>query len=80
MLVVLGGAVLALVVGLVRAKSLVKTPTLLWNAMLVPIGFSLMDGGAAALGIATVIVAVATFVVALPLPRYDVDVEDGAAL
>lgn len=80
MLVVLGGAVLALVVGLVRAKSLAKTPTLLWNAMLVPIGFSLMDGGAAALGIATVIVAVVTFVVALPLPRYDVDVEDGAAL
>lgn len=80
MLVVLGGAVLALVVALVQEKALAKTPTLLWNGMLVPIGFSLMDGGAKALGIATVVVAAASFLVTLPLPRYEADDEDGAAL
>lgn len=73
MLLVLAACVAVVVVGLLRQRSLAKTPTLLWNGMLVPIGLALYDGGATSLGIGTVVVAVLTFVVALFLPRYDVE-------
>lgn len=73
MLLVLAVCVAVVVVGLVRRRSLAKTPTLLWNGMLVPIGLALFDGGAKAVGIGTMVVAVLTFAVALVLPRYDVE-------
>lgn len=78
MLVVLGLGVGGLVVALVRQRSLAKTPTLLWNGMLVPIGLSLFDGGAEVLGAGAVVVAVLTFVVTLLIPRYEVDESDVA--
>lgn len=70
MLLVLAVGVLLLAVNLLRRRRLARTPTLLWNGMLVPVGFSLMTGGAGALGVTTLIVAVATFVAALAVPSY----------
>lgn len=76
MLVVLAIGVGLLAVNLWRRRSLAKTPTLLWHALLVPVGFSLVTGGAQVLGILTLVVAVATFVVTLRLPRYELDGQD----
>lgn len=76
MLIVLAVGVGLLSVNLLRRRSLAKTPTLLWHALLVPVGFSLMTGGAKVLGILTLVVAVATFVVTLRLPRYELDEQD----
>lgn len=79
-LVVLAAGVALLAVNLLRHKSLAKTPTLLWNGMLVPVSFSLMSGGAKLLGTATLVVAVVTFVAALTLPRFDPDEDEADAV
>lgn len=75
-LVVLAIGVGLLSFNLLRRKSLAKTPTILWNGLLVPVAFSLMNGGAKLLGIATLVVAAVTFFAALTLPRFDPDEED----
>lgn len=75
-LLVLAVGVGTLSLNLVRRKSLAKTPTVLWNALLVPVSFSLMSGGASTFGVATLAVAVVTFVAALTLPRFDPDDEE----
>ncbi|MDE9367747.1 hypothetical protein PZ938_19185 [Luteipulveratus sp. YIM 133132] len=62
-----GAAVLAL--ALYRGKAPARTPTLVWNALLVPVGFSLMGGGAPAVGLAVLLVAAATIIAALLIPR-----------
>ena len=67
-----------LTLNLARAKSLAKTPTLLWNGMMVAVGLNLVQGGAAAVGYALIAVAIAVFVAALTLPRYDVAGDDQA--
>lgn len=61
---------------LLRRRSLAKTPTLLWNAMLIPVGVNLVGGGAPGYGYAVVAVAAVTFLAALSLPRYDLDETD----
>ncbi|GAA1552785.1 MULTISPECIES: hypothetical protein [Dermacoccus] len=77
-LVVLAAGVALLAINLLRHKSLAKTPTLLWNGMLVPVSFSLISGGAKLFGVATLVVAVVSFVAALTLPRFDPDEDDEA--
>lgn len=77
-LVLLGLGVAALAWNLFRLKSLAKTPTLLWNGMLVPVAFNLIGGGAKGFGYTTLAVAVLTFITALLIPRYEADEEDGS--
>lgn len=77
-LLLLAVGVLVLAANLLRRKALAKTPTLLWNVMLVPVGWNLYQGGAKALGVATIAVAVVTIVAALGIPRYELEDEPGA--
>lgn len=78
MLLVLAAAVALVVVGLWRRRSVAKTPALLWNGMLIPVAFSLFDGGAHLVGAATGVIAAVSFAAALVLPRYLPDAEDPA--
>lgn len=80
-LLVLAVGVGLLTLNLLRRKSLAKTPTVLWNGLLVPVAFSLMSGGAKAFGAVTLAVAVVTFFAALSLPRFEpADEENDRAL
>jgi len=54
-------------------KSLAKTPTLLWNGILLLVGLSLSTAGAPVLGIGIMIVAVIGFLVGLRVPRMELD-------
>lgn len=58
---------------LFRHQSLAKTPTLLWNVMLLPVAYSLGTGGAPLWGVATAVVAAITLVAAVLVPRYELD-------
>lgn len=64
-LVVLAGCVAALAWFLWQRRTAARTPTLLWNALLVPIGFTVGDGGAPWMGWLIVGWAVVTFGAAL---------------
>lgn len=72
-LLVLGFGVGFLALNLLRHKSLAKTPTLLWNAILFLLSFSLIQGGAPLVGAATIVVSVVTFIAALLVPRFELD-------
>lgn len=59
-LFVVGAAGLLVVArGLLHAARWARTPTLVWNALLVPIAWNLMDGGQPAWALAVAIVALA---------------------
>ncbi len=64
-LVVLAGCVAALAWMLSKRRAAGRTPTLLWNALLIPAGFTVGDGGAPWLGWLLVGVAFLTFGAAL---------------
>ena len=46
-----------------------RTPTLVWNALLVPVGIQLLGAGLTAVGAAVLVAAVASVVLALVAPR-----------
>lgn len=75
-----GATVLALAVccglmtlGFWRERSLARTPSLLWNALGVIVGFTLATNGAPTVGVVVIIAALATFVATLRVPSYDLD-------
>lgn len=70
-LLVLGIGVGVLAWFLHKGDSLAKTPTLLWNVLLAPLGFSVHDGGQPMLGWLMIAVAAVTFVATLMLPSHD---------
>ena len=74
LLLALGTGLLA--VNLLRRKGLAKTPTLLWNAMLFAVAISLLQGGGGWIGWLTIALSALTFLVTLPLPRYDLHAEE----
>ncbi len=53
-----------------RHNAVARTPTLVWNVLLVPCGFTVADGGAPAAGWAMVALAVLTFVATVLLPAH----------
>ncbi len=59
--------------GFWRERSLARTPSLLWNALAVIVGFTVATNGAPAIGVVVIVVAVATFVATLRVPTYDLD-------
>lgn len=59
--------------GFWRERSLARTPSLLWNALAVIVGFTVATNGAPAIGVVVIVVAVATFVATLRVPSYDLD-------
>src|ERR687898_662295 len=66
LLILLGGVALALVaLGWVRGASWPRTPTIVWNVLLVPVGVGLIQGDRALVGWTVVIVAVGATLAAL---------------
>ena len=59
--------------GFWRERSLARTPSLLWNALAVIVGFTVATNGGPAIGVAVIVAAVATFVATLRVPTYDLD-------
>lgn len=53
-----------------RRRSAARTPTLVWNVLLVPCAFTVIDGGAAWVGWLMAAVAVVTFVAVVLLPAH----------
>lgn len=75
-----GGTVLALAVcsgllacGFWRERSLARTPSLLWNALAVIVGFTVATNGAPAIGAVVIVIGVVTFAASLRVPSYDLD-------
>lgn len=64
-LVVLAGCVGALAWLLAQRRAIARTPTMLWNALLIPAGFTVGDGGAPWMGWLIVGLAVVTLGAAL---------------
>lgn len=64
-LIVLATCVAVLAALLVRGRAVARTPTMLWNALLLPAGFTVGDGGAPGVGWLIIGLAVATFVATL---------------
>lgn len=58
-----------LAVALHRGRALAKTPTLVWNALLLPVSFSMISAGQHLIGFTVLAFAGVTFVAALTLPR-----------
>lgn len=61
----------ALAVALWRRRTLAKTPTVLWNALAVLVGFSLAGGGAQRLGAVVLGVGIVGVLAGVVLPRSD---------
>lgn len=76
-LVVLAGCVAALAWLLNAGRSAGRTPTLLWNALLLPVGFTVGDGGAPWAGWLIIAVAVLTFVATVLARPHEVAARDG---
>ncbi|KNX37703.1 hypothetical protein [Luteipulveratus halotolerans] len=73
LVLVFAGCAAALALALHRGKGLARTPTLVWNALLIPVGVSMLGGGAVAIGLAVLLWAVATIAAAVMMPRPDLD-------
>ncbi|MBC9956687.1 hypothetical protein [Yimella sp. cx-51] len=72
-LIVLAACTAVLAFLLSQRRAAARTPTLLWNALLVPIGFSVGDGGAPWVGWLIIGLAAATFVATLLVPTEPAD-------
>lgn len=59
--------------GFWRERSLARTPSLLWNALLVIVGFTVATSGAPAIGVVVIVAGVLTFGATLRVPSYDLD-------
>jgi hypothetical protein len=78
LILVFGIGLLALVRGWARAADWPRTPTLLWNALLLPVAWSLHESGRTPVALALAAVAVASLVAALSAPgRRDEPDPDG---
>ncbi|GAB3578698.1 hypothetical protein GCM10027579_02800 [Calidifontibacter terrae] len=55
---------------LIHRRSAARTPTLVWNVLVVPCGFTVTDGGAPVAGWSMVVLAAVTFVAAALLPAH----------
>lgn len=62
-------AVGALALGLRRGKGMARTPTLVWNALLLPVAFSMISGGLLAVGLVLLLFAAVTLVATILVPR-----------
>ena len=72
LLILLGGAALALVaLGWVRGASWPRTPTVVWNVLLLPVGVGLIQGDRALVGWTVVIVALGAVLAALGVREAD---------
>ncbi|AKU16253.1 hypothetical protein [Luteipulveratus mongoliensis] len=63
----------ALAWALLHGKAVARTPTLVWNALLLPVGASMVSGGATVVGVVVLVCAIATLLAALLVPRADLD-------
>ena len=70
-------ALLALARAWFRADDWPKTPTVLWNVLLLPVAWSLREGDRGALALAVGVVAAASIVAAAAAPRTPRDAPDG---
>jgi uncharacterized membrane protein YidH (DUF202 family) len=68
LILVFGIGLLALARGWARAGDWPRTPTLLWNALLLPVAWSLQESGRTTIALAVAAVAVASIVAALSAP------------
>lgn len=62
--------------GFERHRSAARTPSLVWNALVVIVGITLATSGAPAIGVVVAAVGVVTFVASLRVPHYELDDED----
>ncbi|MFC7596355.1 hypothetical protein ACFQU3_13635 [Terrabacter sp. GCM10028922] len=68
LILVFGIGLLALARGWARAADWPRTPTLLWNALLLPVAWSLQESGRTTIALAVAAVAAASIVAALSAP------------
>ncbi|HET8988549.1 MAG TPA: hypothetical protein VFN43_08580 [Humibacillus sp.] len=77
LILVFGLGLLALARGWFRADDWPKTPTVLWNALLLPVAWSLREGDRGQVALAVGAVALASIVAAVAAPRTPRDAPDG---
>lgn len=73
LVLVFSGLVAVCAVGIWRGRGVARTPSILWNALLLPVAFSMISGGSWAIGGLVLLVAVTTIVLTLRLPRVDAE-------
>jgi hypothetical protein len=78
LILVFGLGLLALARGWARAADWPRTPTVLWNALLLPVAWSLHESDRTPVALAVGLVAVASIVAAVAAPRRraDADTDD----
>jgi len=80
LILVFGLGLLALARGWSRAADWPRTPTVLWNALLLPVAWSLHESGRTPVALAVGVVAVASIAAAVSAPgRREPDASDGAS-
>lgn len=62
-----------LAVGFERRRSVARTPSLLWNALVVIVGITLATSGAPVIGVVVAAVGAITFLASLRVPRYELN-------
>lgn len=78
LILVFGVGLLALARGWFRAADWPKTPTVLWNGLLLPVAWSLREGDRAQIAVALGAVALASIVAAIIAPRAPREAPDGS--
>lgn len=71
LIVLFGIALLVLARGWFGPREWPRTPTVLWNVLLLPVAWSLRDAGRTPLALAVAVVAIVSVVVAVSAPRVD---------
>jgi len=77
LILVFGVGLLALARGWWRGADWARTPTVLWNALLLPVAWSLRESGQGPVAVAVAVVAVASIAVALAAPGRRVTSDEG---
>ena len=78
LILIFGVALLALARAWFRADEWPKTPTVLWNALLLPVAWSLREGDQGMLALGLGAVALASIVAAVAAPRAPREAPDGS--
>lgn len=77
LLVVFAAGAFALAAGLLSGRGWARTPSLVWNLMLLPVAFSMLGAGQIPLGSAVLLLALVTIVFVWRAPSVDLEDAEG---
>lgn len=77
LLALFAAAAVGLAAGLLGGRGWARTPSLVWNLLLLPVAFSMLGAGQIALGAVVLLFALVTIVLVWRAPAVDVEDVDG---